>query len=150
MRVLPAWALPGSGRAARLFGYPAGCRATIDTVPESAAQSARRKALAREAARRREAVTMLQVSESTCRYAASVLANGADPAEARATALFVAGELVQMAESLRRLTRLDAAGRRVLATQLAALGWTRRQIAARLGVSERAVFGYLRRGPNTP
>ena len=55
-----------------------------------------------------------------------------------------------MAEALRRLTRLGPAERRVLAVQLARLGWTRRAIAARLGVSERAVFGYLRPGPNTP
>ena len=112
-------------------------------MPESAAQSARRKALARESARRREAVNMLRISAATCTYAASQIGNGTSPDEARATALFVAGELELMAEALRRLTRLDAAGRRVLATQLAALGWTRRQIAARLGVSERAVWGYI-------
>ena len=119
-------------------------------MPESAKKSAVRKRLAREAGRRREAVTMLQVGECTCRYAASVLANGTGPDEARATALFVAGELELMAEALRRLTRLGPAERRVLAVQLARLGWTRRAIAARLGVSERAVFGYLRPGPNTP
>ena len=114
-------------------------------MPESAEQSARRKALAREAARRREAVTMLQIAECTCRYAAAQLGNGTGPAEARTTALFVAGELTVTAEALRRLTRLGPAERRVLAVQLAGLGWGRRQIAARLGVSERAVWGYLRR-----
>ena len=110
---------------------------------ESAEKSAVRKRLAREAARRREAVNMLRITEATARYAAVQLSNGIDPGEARATALFVAGELELMAESLRRLTRLGPAERRVLAVQLAGLGWSKRAIAARLGVSERAVWGYI-------
>jgi hypothetical protein len=116
-------------------------------VPESAEQSAnaRRKTAAREAERRRRAVTMLQISEATCRYAGSaLLANGTGPAEARATVLFVAGELELVAAGLRRLTRLSGAERRVLAVRLAALGWPTRRIAAQLGVSDRAVRYYVR------
>jgi hypothetical protein len=47
----------------------------------------------------------------------------------------------------RRLTRLGPDERRVLAARLAGLDFGRREIAARLGVSERAVWGYLRPGP---
>jgi hypothetical protein len=112
-------------------------------VPESAEKAARRKALAREDARRRQAVTMLQISATTCTYAASRLGNGASPAEARETALFVAGELTAMAEALRRLTRMSGPQRRVLARQLAALGWPTRQIARQLGVDPRCVRYYV-------
>jgi hypothetical protein len=112
-------------------------------VPEPATVTAERKRLAREAARRREAVTMLQISAATCTYAASQLGNGTSPDEARDTALFVAGELTAMAASLRRLTRMGLAERRALARQLAGLGWPTRQIAAQLGVSDRAVRYYV-------
>jgi hypothetical protein len=73
-------------------------------VAESAAQSAERERLARLAADRRAAVTMLQIAASTCRYAAGQLAGEAAPAEARAAALFVAGDLAATAEALLRLT----------------------------------------------
>jgi DNA-directed RNA polymerase specialized sigma24 family protein len=112
-------------------------------VPESAERAAERKRLARRAADRRAAVTMLQIGECTMRYAAVQLGNGISAAEARETALFVAGELTAMAEALRRLTRLGPDERRALAVQLAALGFTQRQIATRLGVSERAVRYYV-------
>ena len=92
---------------------------------------------------------MLRIAECTCRYGASVLANGADPAEARAAALECAAELTVVADTLRRLTRLGPADRRALAGRLAALGWTVRQIAQRLGVGEATVRTYLRRGPST-
>jgi hypothetical protein len=104
---------------------------------------AERKRAARAAERRREAVTMLQIAECMCRYAAARLGNGADPAEARATALEAAGELVAVADALRRLTRLDPAARRALAVQLAALGWPTRQIAMQLGVDPRCVRYYV-------
>ena len=71
-------------------------------MPESAAAAAARKALARQAARRREAVNMLRIAECTCRYAAGQLGDGIGPGEARATALFVAGELTAVARALRR------------------------------------------------
>jgi hypothetical protein len=112
-------------------------------VPESAERSALRKRLARRAADRRQAVTLLQITECTARYAASQLGNGASPEEARATALFVAGELAETAAALRRLTRLGPAERRALAAQLAALGMGPARIAARLGVSERCARYYV-------
>jgi DNA-directed RNA polymerase specialized sigma24 family protein len=85
---------------------------------------------------------MLQITEATCRYAASQLSNGTGPDEARETALFVAGELAMMAETLRKLTRLRPDERREMARQLDALGWPKRQVAARLGISERSVWRY--------
>ena len=114
-------------------------------MPESA-KSAERKRAAREAARRREAAGVLRIAEATCRYAASQLGNGIDPAEARETAAFVAGELAVVAEALRRLTRLGPAERRVLARQLVGLGWSKQAVAVRLGVSDRTVRGYFRPG----
>ena len=69
------------------------------------------------------------------------------PAEARGAAMEAAAELAVVADTLRRLTRFGAQ-RRALAAKLAGLGWTRRQIAERLGVGERAVRTYLRRGPS--
>jgi hypothetical protein len=109
-------------------------------MPETDAE---RKATARESARRREAMHVLQIGEVTCRYAAARLGNGASPAEARETALFVAGELTEMAAALRRLTRLAPAERKMLARQLAALGVPTRTIAMRLGVDPRCVRYYV-------
>ena len=115
-------------------------------VPESDQQSAERKALARLAARRREAARMLALVEVTARYGASTLAsaNGASPAEARETVLFLAEQLEAMAVALRRLAAPDGpAERRAHARRLAALGRSRREIAGRLGISERSVRDYL-------
>jgi predicted transcriptional regulator len=86
---------------------------------------------------------MLAIAEATCRYAAAQLGNGIGPAEARAAALFTAGELELVAGALRRLTRLDGPQRRALAVKLHALGIGTRQIAATVGVSERSVRYYL-------
>ena len=66
-----------------------------------------RRRLPREAARRREAATILQIGEATCRYGAAQLLNGLGAAEAREAAVFVAGELELTAAALRRLTRLS-------------------------------------------
>jgi hypothetical protein len=118
-------------------------RARIGDVPESAEQQAERKRRAREAARRREAVNVLRITECTCRYGASQLHDGLGPEEARMVALEVAAELTAAAESLVRLTRLGVSERKLLAKQLAALGVPTRQIAAQLGVCDRAVRYYL-------
>ena len=112
---------------------------------ESAEQAAARARVAREAARRRQAVTMLQITECTCRYGASVLANGSGPAEARAAALEVAGELAVVAEALRRLARLSPAERRQQAARLRALGLSQHQVAVQLGISDRQAQAYLAR-----
>jgi hypothetical protein len=119
-------------------------------VPESAAAHAERKRLAREAARRRSAVTMLQIAECGCRYAAHQLnGSGLGAAEARAVAVEMAAELAQAAEALLRLTRLSLPERRALARRLAAQGMPTRQVAWRVGVCERTVRFYLagRPGP---
>ncbi len=102
------------------------------------------RALDRKAARRRQAATILQIAEATCRYAAGQI--GSDrigPAEAQQTALYVASELEQVADALRRLTRLDGPERRALAVELNQAGWGTKRIAAAVGVSERAVRYYV-------
>ncbi len=103
-------------------------------------QSAERRSRAR-----REVLTVLAITEATARYAASQLADGIGPAEARQTALFVAGELETAAVALRRLTlaRADAAQRRALAVELVDQGLTQRQAAAVVGVSPRRLWDYL-------
>jgi len=121
-----------------LFESRRGWRARIGAVTSNAA---------REAARRREAVTVLRIAECTARYGASVLSNGADPGEARAAAIECAAELAMIAETLRRLTRLSGPERRALAVKLAALGWSKHRVAVQLGVSDSAVRGWLRSRP---
>jgi DNA-binding NarL/FixJ family response regulator len=118
----------------------------------SATPNAVRKRLARRAADRRQAVTLLQIAGCTVEYAISQLSNGAEPEEARRAALFVAGELVSTGEALRRLTRLSGPERRGLAVRLSKRGVGTKQIAAQLGVSERAVRYYItgRPCPNHP
>ena len=113
-------------------------------MPEPAAASAERKRLAYEAARRRSAVNLLGIGECTCRYAASVLANGASPCEAAETVVFVTGELAELAAALRRLERLTPAQRQARAAQLTRLGMTREEVGRRLGVSSKSVRKYLR------
>jgi hypothetical protein len=118
-------------------------------VPESAERHAERKRRAREAARRREATSVLRIIEATARYGASQLnGSGLGPEQARAVAVEVASELAMAAEALRRLARLGPAERRERARQLAALGWPKHRIAVQLGVSDVTVFNYLR--PRSP
>ncbi len=116
-------------------------------VPETAEQTARRKRLAYEAARRRSAVNLLRIMACTCDYASERLANGASPAEAAETMAFVTGELAEVAAALRKLTGLTGlslAERRVRAAQLTRLGMTREEVGRRLGVSAKSVRAYLR------
>ena len=109
-------------------------------MPESRREA---KALAREAERRRRAVTALQVLACVCAYAARQLGNGVTPEEARTVALETAGELTELATALRRLTRLGPAERRARARLLAGQGVPTRTIAAMLGVDPRCVRYYL-------
>jgi hypothetical protein len=112
----------------------------------TASPSAQRMRLTRQAVRRREAAHLLRITEATCRYAASQIevGNGRSPVEARAAALEAAHELVSVAEMLRRAVRLSRPERRALAAQLVNAGYlSRRQVADRLGVSERTVWRYL-------
>ena len=106
-----------------------------------------RKARAREADRRRQAVNALAIGECACRYAASQLANGLDPAEARDLALEMAGELTAVAAVLRRAAWTTTADRRRLAAVMAGRGLPTKQIADRLGVSDWTVRAYLRGRP---
>ena len=105
-------------------------------MPSSAEQSARRRA-----------VDGLRIAEGIAAYAARSLGNGLGREEARRAALEAAAELEEAAASLRRLARPDpAAQRRAVALELAASGWSRREIAARLGVSGETARRYLRAG----
>lgn len=112
-------------------------------MPSSAEQSAERKARAR-----RQMLTILQITEATARYAASQVADGIGPAEARQTALFVAGELEVTAVALRRLAlaRLDPAQCRAMAVELVESGVSVRRAAELVGRSRRTVRGYLGSG----
>ena len=114
-------------------------------MPESAERSAERKRLAREAARRREAVGVLRIIQATAGYAADQM-DGADPGLARSAALEAAGEMEAAAVALRRLVQLRPDERRSLAPLLAGRGLPQRQIAAVLGVSDRSVRKYLNGG----
>jgi hypothetical protein len=111
-------------------------------MPEPAVPAERMRAV-RSAARRREAVRALRLAAVTAEYAAGQLADGLGPAEAREAALEASAELVAVAEVLRRSVRLDRAERARLAAQWTGLGLSGRQVADRLGVSERTVWRYL-------
>jgi Homeodomain-like domain len=123
--------------------YPARRGADNGRVPESAEQAVRRRALARAAGQRRDAVAVLRLAEATAGYAAGQVGNGLGPEQARQAALDAAGELADMAATLRRLARPGPGDRRALAVELAADGLSQREIADRLGLSLRAVWGYL-------
>jgi HTH domain len=114
-------------------------------VPEPAVSAdAARMRLARQAARRREAVRALRLGEATCAYTAGQLGNGLDPDEARAAAMEAAAELVGLAEVLRRSVRPTRFERQWMARQWIGRGrLSARQVADRLGVSERTVWRYL-------
>jgi hypothetical protein len=103
--------------------------------------------LAREAARRR-AVDVLRLAAAIAEYGAGQVGNGLGPDQARRAVVDAAAELEAAAAALRRLARLDRldpAGRRRLAAELAADGISQRQIAARLGVTKKVIWDDLRR-----
>jgi hypothetical protein len=105
---------------------------------------AARMRLARQAARRREAVRALRLGEATCAYTAQELGNGLDPGAARRAAMEAAAELAEVAEVLRRSVRPTRFEREWMARQWMDLGFlSARQVADRLGVSERTVWRYL-------
>lgn len=111
-----------------------------------APKPADRKALARQRARRREAVGVLVVAQSTVGYAITQLSDGLTPQEAREAAIEAASELEAVAAALRRLTRMGPGDRRRLALLMIAGGMTRREAGVRLGVSERTIRYYLAGG----
>jgi DNA-binding NarL/FixJ family response regulator len=117
-------------------------------VPSRVEQSARREALARDAARR-QVVDTLRIASDIARYSAEQIGNGLSPQAARQAAIETAGELQLVVSTLRRLTRLDlnSAERRALAVELAATGMSQRQIAVQVGRSKRRVWSYLHGRP---
>jgi hypothetical protein len=122
----------------------------MGSVAESAEHARERKAAAREAGRRRQAVTALAVADATITYTLRQLANGLSPEQARSAALEMAAELEAVAADLRRLTRMRPADRRVRARYLAGLGVTQAEIARQLGVSYTAVRYYVAGRPCPP
>jgi hypothetical protein len=114
--------------------------------------TAGQKRAMREAARRRQAMTILRVTEALLGESAAQLGNGLGPEQARMAVVEVAGELAAVAESLRRLARLPPAERGALAVQLAKRGYGTQDIATRLGVSVTTAWNYKngRRGDGRP
>jgi hypothetical protein len=118
---------------------------------ETAAPLADPAALARDAARRRQAITVLRIAASIAGYAAAQLGE-LDPDEARQATMYAALELERTAEILRRLViaavtdpqRAEAARRRALAAELAGQDVPLAEIAGRLGISQETARGYLR------
>jgi DNA-binding NarL/FixJ family response regulator len=113
-------------------------------MPESAEQAAVRDRLARETERRRQAVTALRLAAAAAGYAAGQVSDGLSPAEARCALVEAAEALAEVALRLRRLAGVSGPGRREAAVEMTGLGIPRREIASRLGVSEKAVRDYLR------
>ena len=111
-------------------------------VPESL----EREALARGAARRREAIDVLRLAAAVAGYAAGQVADGLSPVEAQCATWQAAEELTEIVVRLRRLGQVDPAGRRGLARELAGVGVPLREVADRLGVTPGTVRGYLRPG----
>ena len=62
------------------------------------------------------------------------------PAEVTAVEAHPVGELEAVAAALRRLTRMGPADRRRLARLMVGSGMTQREVAVRLGVSERTIW----------
>jgi len=102
-----------------------------------------RKARAREAERRRQAVTTLRLAQALAGYAADQVADGLSAEQARAAVLDASAELADAAASLRRLARLRPGERRTMAALLAGRGLPTKVIAAQLGVSDRSVRNYV-------
>jgi len=102
-----------------------------------------KKARARRAAERREAVALLRLIADLAAYSAAQIGNGLSPAEARLAVGQVAGDLAETAARLRRMARpLEAAERRRTVGVLFAQGMSGAQVAARVGLSEKSVYRY--------
>ena len=108
----PCWRAPGG---ARMWPCP---RPPRSRRPRSPCGSGRRVRLPADA----RPWPCLQIGEACCRYGASVLANGADPDEARSAAVECAAELSMIAETLRRLSRLSGPERRQRAVHARGVG----------------------------
>lgn len=115
----------------------------MGAVRESAAAATERSRRARGAARRAEAVALLNIAGGTIGYCVTRLSDGLSPEQARVAAVEAAAELEAVAAALYRLTRLAPADRRAQAVLLTGAGMTRREVAVRLGVCERTVRYYL-------
>jgi predicted transcriptional regulator len=104
---------------------------------------AERRALAREAERRRRAAELLRVVAAVAAYASEQAGNGLPPEQARLAVVEAAAELERAAGQLRALVRLRLHERQRLARYLTTRGLARSEVAARVGVSTRAVRFYV-------
>ena len=116
-------------------------------MPESAEQAAVRDRLARAAARRR-AADVLRLAALAAGYAAGQVSDGLSPVEAQCAVRQAAEALAEVVVELRRLAPLEPGERREAAAEMAGMGIPRREIASRLGLTERTVGKYLR--PRSP
>jgi hypothetical protein len=121
-------------------------------VTDPAPTRREQKASMRAAARRRQAVDLLRLTEAMVGYSAGQLGNGLNPEQARQAVMETAGELAVAAAALRRLARLPARERAALARLWAAQGMGTQEIADRLGVSCHSAWHYKngRRGDGQP
>jgi DNA-binding CsgD family transcriptional regulator len=125
----------------------------VTTRPSTAPTgTAGQKRAMREAERRRQAAELLRITEATIGYAAVQISNGLTPEQAQKVVWEMAGELAVVAASLRRLARLPARDRAMLARLLAGKGLGTQEIATRLGVSAHTAWHYKhgRRGDGQP
>jgi predicted transcriptional regulator len=104
---------------------------------------AERRALAREAERRRRAAELLRVVAAVAAYASEQAGNGLPPEQARLAVVEAAGELEAAAGQLRGLVRLRLHERQAMARYLTTRGLARPEVAARVGISVRAVRYYV-------
>ena len=118
-----------------------------DSAGEQRASAAARMRRTAETARRREALTQLRVAEATVAYAAAQLSNGLSRDQARQAMVELAGELDVLAGALRHLARLDRGERMSLARAWTGLGYSRVEVARRLGCSERTVWRWTGQRP---
>lgn len=115
-------------------------------MPGSGERATRREP-SREAARR-QAVDTLNIVSAIAGYTAVAVADGLSPEAARLAVVDAAAELELAASALRRLARPEpSADRRAVARELDALGWSRQDIAERLGVNLETARRYLRARP---
>ena len=114
-------------------------------VPESFELAVVRDARARATARRR-AADVLRLAAGCAGYAAGQVGDGLGPAEADAAVRQAAEALAAVVLELRVLAPLEPGEVREAVAEMAGLGIPRAEISRRLGLSQKAVRVYLRRG----
>ena len=89
---------------------------------------------------------MLRLAALASTYAAGQVVGGLGPAEAQCAVAQAAEALAEAVLELRRLAPLEPGEVREAVVEMAGLGIPRAEISRRLGLSQKAVRVYLRRG----